>query len=244
MIKSTSLPYIDIVKTMEHKHKATLFFTLFFLSAAILAAGSAMAAKVYRWVDENGEVYYSETLPPDFEDKKHDELDGRGIVRLKDQSLVPELLPPPPKPETVEELKELPRDSSGMRRPEPLFSDEEVKIRMDAFLLLRYASEQEILDAMAVEISQLEYDRILVKAARDSLSEAYRGQIREAATRQRSGVEVEPKIIKSISNFQTRLKNYKKSLADLLEREDKITADFGAQLERYQFLTHNQPEES
>ena len=65
MIKSTSLPYNDIVKTMERKHKATLFFTLLFLTAAILAAGSAMAAKVYRWVDENGEVYYSEKLPPD-----------------------------------------------------------------------------------------------------------------------------------------------------------------------------------
>ena len=69
---------------MEHKHKATLFFTFFFLSAASLAAGSAMAAKVYRWVDENGEVYYSEKLPPDFEDKKHDELDHRGIVQSTD----------------------------------------------------------------------------------------------------------------------------------------------------------------
>ncbi len=229
---------------MEHKHKATLFFTLLFLSAAILAAGSAMAAKVYRWVDEIGDVHYSETLPPDFEDKKHDELDGRGIVRSTDQTLVPPPQPPPPKPETEEEFKELPRDSSGMKRPEPMFSDQEVKSRMDAFLLLRYASEQEIQDAMAVEISQLEYDRILIQAARKSLAETYRGQIREAATRQRSGVEVEPKTIKSISNFQNRLKSYGRSLAKLLERENKIIADFEVQLERYQYLIRNQPEES
>jgi len=242
MMKSTSLPYNDIVKTMEHKHQAKLFFTLLFLSAAILAAGSAMAAKVYRWVDENGEVHYSETLPPDFEDKKHDELDSQGIVRLKDQSLVPP--PPPAKSETEEEFKELPRDSSGMKRPNALYSDKEIQSRMDAFLLLRYASEQEILDTMSVEISQLEYDRILLQASRDSLSEAYRGQIREAATRQRSGVEVDSLIIKSIANFQTRLETFGKSLADLQERQDKIIADFGAQLERYQFLTHNRPEES
>ena len=226
---------------MEHRHKTTLFFTLLFLSAAILAAGSAMAAKVYRWVDENGEVHYSETLPPDFVDKKHDELDSRGIVRLKDQSLVPTRSA---KPATEEGFKELPRDSSGIKRPKALYSDAEVQSRMDGFLLLRYASEQEILDAMAVEISQLEYDRILLQASRESLSVTYRGQIREAATRQRSGVEVDSKIIKSIANFQTRLETYGKSLADLQERQDKIIADFGAQLERYQFLTRKRPEES
>ena len=169
---------------MEHKRKTTLFFTLLFLSAAILAAGSAMAAKVYRWVDENGEVHYSETLPPDFEDKKHDELDDRGIVRAEDQSLVP----PPPEPEPEPEHNELPRDSSGMKRPDALYSDEELQRRMDAFLLLRYDSEQEIQDAMTVEIKQLEYDRLLLQASRESMSEAYRGQVREAANRDRKSV--------------------------------------------------------
>ena len=125
---------------MEHKRnrkwntkgKASRVFSLIFLSTAILAAGSAMAGKVYRWVDENGEVHYSETLPPDFEDKKHDELDDQGIVRAEDQSLVP----PPPEPTVEEGFKELPRDSSGMQRPKALYSDEEMQDRMDRFLLL------------------------------------------------------------------------------------------------------------
>jgi hypothetical protein len=225
---------------MEHKRKTTLFFTLLFLSAAILAAGSAMAAKVYRWVDENGEVHYSETLPPDFEDKKHDELDDRGIVRAEDQSLVP----PPPEPEPEPDANELPRDASGMKRPEALYSDEELQRRMDAFLLLRYDSEQEIQNAMTVEIKQLEYDRLLLQASRESMSEAYSGQVREAANRQRSGVEVDPEIIDSIADLQTRLASNGNSLAKLQAREDKIITDFGAELERYQFLIENQPEDS
>ncbi|MEE8496200.1 MAG: DUF4124 domain-containing protein [Xanthomonadales bacterium] len=238
-MKSTSLPYNDIVKTMGYKHKATLFFTSLLLSAALLVAGSAMAAKVFRWVDENGEVHYSETLPPGFEDKKHDELDAQGIVRARDQSLVP----PPPKSKTEHDLNELPRDSSGMKRPKAPYSEAELKWRMDAFLLLRYDSEQEIQDAMTVEINQLEYDRLLLQTYRKSMLDAYRGQIREAATRQRSGVEVDPEIIKSISNLQLRLKSNRKSLANLQLREDGIVANFGAELERYQNLTHNRPEE-
>ncbi len=227
---------------MEHRHKATIFFVLLFLSAAILAADSKNAGKVYRWVDENGEVYYSEKLPPDFEDKKHDELDRRGFVRSTDQTLVPP--PRPPKLKIDEGFKDLPRDSSGMKRPKPLYSDEEVQSRMDAFLLLRYSSEQEILNAMAVEISQLEYDRILLQTSRMSLTESYRGQIREAANRQRSGVQVDPKIVNSIANFQSRLESYGTSLAVLQEREEKITADFEAQLKRFQYLILNWSEES
>jgi hypothetical protein len=115
---------------------------------------------------------------------------------------------------------------------------------MDAFLLLRYDSEQEIQDAMAVEINQLEYDRLLLQTSRESMSEAYRGQVREAANRQRSGVEVDPKIINSISNLQTRLEANGKSLDKLQARKDQIISDFGAELERYQFLIDKQPEES
>jgi hypothetical protein len=191
-------------------------------------------------VDENGEVHYSETLPPDFEDKKHDELDERGIVRAEDQSLVP----PPPEPEAEADPNELPRDSSGMKRPKALYTEEELQQKMDAFLLLRYDSEQEIKDAMTVEINQLEYDRILLQTAQESMSETYRGQVREAATRQRSGVEVDPKIINSIADLQARLEAYGNSLAKLQTREDKIIASFGAELERYQFLINNQSEES
>lgn len=239
MMKSTSPPFNDIVKTMEHKRKATLFSTLLFLSGAMLAADSAMAANVYRWLDENGEVHYSETLPPDFKGKKHDELDELGIVRVKDQSLVP----PASKPKTEHEPNELPRDSSGRKRPKGLYSEAELKWRMDAFLLLRYDSEQEIRDATTVEINQLEYDRLLLQTYRDSMLDAYHGQIREAATRQRSGVEVDPEIIKAITNLQARLESNKKSLANLQLREDEIVAKFGAELERYQNLKHSRPEE-
>lgn len=229
---------------MEHKRnntwKASLVFNLFILSAAILVADSAMAGKVYRWVDENGEVHYSETLPPDFEDKKHDELDDQGIVRAEDQSLVP----PPPEPTVEEGFKELPRDSSGMQRPKALYSDEEMQERMDRFLLLRYSSEQEILDAMDVEINQLEYDRTLLQASEESMKEAYRGQIKEAANRQRSGVEVDPEIINSIAGLQNRLAANERSLDGLEARETEIKATFGAELERYRYLIETWDKES
>jgi len=211
------------------------------IGAILMATGSLMAAKVYRWVDENGEVHYSESLPADFEDKTHDVLDERGIVREEDESLVP----PPPKPRAEEEDKnELPRDSSGMKRPKPLYSDEETQRRMDRFLLLRYDSEQEIEDAMTVEINQLEYDRRLMQKSQDSMLQAYLGQIKQAANHQRSGTEIDSEAINSIMGLQARLESNANSLASLQKREDEIRKNFGAEIERYRHLLETWSEDS
>jgi hypothetical protein len=226
---------------MEHKFSKVIFSLMLF-TAAIVVTGSVMAGKVYRWVDENGEVHYSESLPPDFQDKSHDVLDERGIVRAEDESLVPP--PPPPKIRTEDDPMELPRDSSGMERPKALFSEKEMQERMDRFLLLRYDSEQEIADSMEVEIKQLEYDRRLLQKSRDSMYEAYRGQIKQAANRQRSGSEVEPEAIKSIMGLQARLEINQGSLDSLNAREDGIRETFNAEIERYRYLIETWSEDA
>ena len=73
--------------------------------------------------------------------------------------------------------------------------------RMDNFLMLRYDSEQEITDAMDVEIKQLAYDRRLLETTRNSMQESYRGQIRQAANRQRAGQQVDERLPMKISKL-------------------------------------------
>jgi len=213
----------------------------FLLIAGTFLAVNASAADVFRWVDENGEVHYSETLPPNFKDKGHDVLNERGIVTDEDQSLTP------PEPEEVpdeEQLQELPRDSSGLKRPKALYSEAEMQRRMDNFLMLRYDSEQEITEAMSVEIKQLEYDRRLLTTTRVSMQEAYRGQIKQAANRQRAGQPVDGEISLEIDQLQARLTENGRSLGYLETRELSIRAEFGKQLERYRFLEEQWAEES
>jgi hypothetical protein len=108
--------------------------------------------------------------------------------------------------------------------------------RMDNFLMLRYESEQEILDAMEVEINQLNYDRRLLEGSQASLNVAYRGHIRVAADRQRAGLEVEPATIKEISSLSKSLAKNAEALNGLRARENSIRADFDKQLERYRYL--------
>lgn len=211
---------------------AALAIGLAVVDSAQAQGQPAAQKKVYKWVDENGEVHYGESLPPDFEDKKADVLDSQGITREKDVSLVP----PPPKPKTETPKGELPRDKSGLERPEPLYTEQEMKVQQDALLLLRYDSDQEIEDEMEVEIKQLDYDRRLITASIASLHQAYDGNIREAAERQRAGVAVEPKLIEDIQSLKSRVAKNEASLALLEQREQDIRARFQAELEHYREL--------
>ena len=204
-------------------------------------APPVQGAEVYRWVDENGEVHYSESLPPDHKDKGYDVLNREGIVVDENQTLTPAPKAELPK---EDELQELPRDTSGLPRPKALYSEAEMQQRMDNFLMLRYDSEQEILDAMNVEIKQLEYDRRLLEGSRTSMNSAYRGHIKVAGERQRAGLPVDPDTMREIRNLRTALAKNGSSLDGLRQREEKIRADFDQQLERYRYLIENWSEDS
>jgi hypothetical protein len=208
---------------------------------ALVGAEATDAAEVYRWVDENGEVHYSESLPPNYQDKGYDVLNRQGLVVAEDRKLTPE---PPPEVPSEEEPQELPRDASGLPRPKAAYSEAEMQQRMDNFLMLRYESEQEILDAMNVEIKQLNYDQRLLEGSRASSDEAFRGHVKLAADRQRAGLPVDPATVREINSNRAELAKVNTALEGLKQREESIRADFGRQLKRYRYLVENWSDES
>ena len=105
------------------------------------------------------------------------------------------------------------------------------------------ASEQEIIDAMNVEIKQLNYDRDLLRGSLDSLDEAYRGQIRVAANQQRAGQAVGDESARVLAELKSKMAKNARELAALDLREQKIREEFQAQLERYRALLEQYAEE-
>jgi hypothetical protein len=235
---------------MEHptRLRRNRFFACALGCLALLLGGNlaAQKQKVYRWVDEDGNVHYTESLPPDYKDTGHDVLDSRGLVIDENQRLTPrraQQAEPEPEEEQAEEVAELPRDSSGLPRGKPLLSDTEKQQYMDTFLMLRYDSEQEITDAMNVEIKQLNYDRRLIEGSLASVEKSWRGQVQEAANRQRAGQPVDDAIRREISRLRSGMEKNRRELATLDAREQNIRDDFQAELERYRFLVEKYAED-
>ncbi len=207
------------------------------LLAALLAAQPALAQKkVYRWVDEEGKVHYSETLPPNWKGETHDELRGDGMVTEEGVSHAPDPVAEDGAPDPLEGKTPLPTDKSGMKRPDPLYTDAEKQQRMDRLLMLRYHSEEELIDAMEIEINQLEYDERLLSATEQSLKTSLRSSIDAAGHRQRAGLEVSEDMLANISKIRSQLEENQSSLRGLKVREQNIRDDFQRDLDRYREL--------
>ena len=76
------------------------------------------------------------------------------------------------------------------------------------------------------------------------MNDAYRGQIRIAAEKQRAGQQVKEETVREIDNLQARLAENAVALAGLQQREDSIRAEFQKQLDRYRYLVEQNTEDS
>lgn len=64
-------------------------FIILTATLALATSGASAAAKLYKWVDDKGQVHYSETMPPEHKDKSSTELDRRGRVLKKNDAAIP-----------------------------------------------------------------------------------------------------------------------------------------------------------
>lgn len=115
------------------------------LSVAAMPAGAA----TYRWVDGNGRVHYTDTLPPQQAGMGHQELDKQGRV-VKDVERTRR---------TAEERRQA---EEARQRAEAQRQRELEQERRDRALLTSYTSEEEIdlVRDRALELERLQLDSL------------------------------------------------------------------------------------
>ncbi len=192
----------------------------------LVFSSTVIAEDVYRWTDENGKVHYGRTLPPEYSTKPYEILNGQGMVieRIDPAELLKRLA----KPKEDDKPKEL----------APLFSDYEVRLKSDENLMLRYRTEDKLIEAMENEVAQLGYDTRLIDQSQKSAITSLVGQVKNAADRQRAGMPDDPELEKEINSLRRRLGRSAEQLTAIKERETKIRASFEKNIKRYQYLVN------
>ena len=195
---------------------------------AILIAGifslsvTSLAADTYRWKDKDGKTHYGAAVPAEYADQPYDVLNNAGIVidHVEDTSVPIEV-----------------RVEQKIQERAPLISEEERARQSDRLLVVQYRSEEEILQALELEIAQLGYDTRIINQSYESTNAAFREQIRQAADQQRANQPIGPDQQKSIDKLYTRRASDEKKQAVMARREERIRNRYQADLERYRFLT-------
>lgn len=222
-----------IVMIMEFRQRKVLFIRHRIVKAMLVATlcmtVTTALAETYRWKDKDGKIHYGAVVPAEYADQPYDILNNAGIViEHVEDTTIPR--------DVIEE------DNQKKKGRQPLISEEERKIQADKLLLVQYQSEEEITNALKLEIAQLGYDFRLIEQSYDSTTKAIRDQVKSAADRQRASLPVSQEQQKEIDSLYKRRAKDEKKRDAMKQREKRIRDRFERDLERYRMLTADKQE--
>ncbi|WP_456379766.1 DUF4124 domain-containing protein [Thiolapillus sp.] len=196
--------------------------TCFFLALLIVVSHSANA-KLYKWVDEEGNVQYSDKLPPEAVKKPHDKLDRRGLVIDRTG-----------RAKTPEEIAEEERVKKLREETQRQIAEQQAK---DRVLLNSYRSDDDIILARDGKLATIDSQIRITYTNITRLKERLSGYKKKAANLERQGKPISPQLQTSIENTRKEIND---SYASILRQEkdkDTIRAKYAQDLERFRTLS-------
>ncbi len=198
------------------------------LTTLALATATPALAKLYKWVDENGNVRYSDKVPPDQVKQARTELDERGLEK--------EHVERAKTPEELAKEKELEQLRQEQQR---LIKKQEQE---DNVLLRTFRSEEDIILArdgkLAAIDSRIKMTRSNIGNLKSRLAELQQIE----AENKSQGKTMPASVRKELETAQQQLE--KKQAAILANEQEKevIRKKYQADLDRFRTLKNLQPE--
>ena len=193
----------------------------FFVLLLFLATQPA-SARLYKWVDEAGNVHYSDKLPPSAIRKPHAKLDSRGLV-IEETGRAKT-------PEEIAREEELRRLREKQKR-----QLEEQKAR-DKVLLNTFRSEDDILLARDGKLATYDAQIRIAYTNIERLKAWLETQKKKAAALERKGRKIPAKLLEEIENTRHQIKaNYESILRQEKDKEF-IRKKYAADLARFREL--------
>lgn len=208
--------------------------THFGLTASLLAGLLAFAvllpadaAKLYKWVDEEGNIRYSDRLPPNQVKKKHQQLNRQGVVvTTTDDARSPE---------------EIAAEAERKRKADEAAAEtarlKAIQDKKDNVLLMTFSSEEELGIARDNRIDVLDSVIGLIEKSIESTQQKL-DQLQQNADENylSKGNEVPGGLAQKIEHFTRKIESRNEQLLQKLEEKAKINAQYEADLERYRML--------
>ncbi len=193
------------------------------LGVTLMLALSAHAG-LYRWVDDAGNVHFSDKVPVSASKKSHAELNKTGDVT--------KLVDPESKQEKIEELalaeKEQEQLDEIIRIKQQAYDEIQ---RRDDFLLSTYENKDELIHSFESKIKMLEGNTKILQTQNKMLDKkVVKLQEKVSTTTQEGTLKV---ISSKIVSINKTIEQYKKALIENDKQLNTLTENYKADLERF-----------
>ena len=189
---------------------------------------SSAQAKMFKWMDDEGNTHFGDKIPTKYLTKEHKELNAQGaVVKTHDEVKV----------ETAEQRKEKGRLARIKKEKEALAKEQ---AKQDRVLLDTYTTERDLDAALKARLdavdSQLQLSESIIKDAKRKL-ELTEKQITNIEA---SGKEVPKNISDKMKSEEKQLRTYNEVAADHAKRKQKIKDQFSSYIKRFRELKAEQ----
>ena len=219
----------NVVRIEGKKLHFRLILLPVMLLALTLSAFSklATAGALYKWIDENGQIRYSDRLPPSQVKKKHQQLNSQGVILTTKEAA-----------KTDEELA---AEAEAARKLEEENARQaklkEAQDKKDQVLLLTFSSEEELGIARDNRIDVLNSVIQLIKKSIDNTQQRLDElQGNADALYLSKGNEVPGGLAQKIEHFTRKLENRNAQLASKLAEQEKINQQYEKDVARFREL--------
>jgi hypothetical protein len=191
-------------------------------SVAGTTASAAGKKKLYRWTDENGEVHYTDALPPEAANAARDQLNTRGqAVERTERAMTPE------------ERAVFEAERQRLEQEKRLAEE---RAKMDAILLASYPTEADLARAYKERFELLERTLESAQVGIGSQERSLDDLLNHAAGLERSGKPVPDKVAQSIAMARRQVAEQRTVLTKRQAEKAALQAEYDQVLGRYREL--------
>lgn len=189
--------------------------------------GGIEAAALYKWIDEDGQIRYSDRLPAAQVKKKHQQLNSQGVVVGTTEAAKSE--------------EELAAEAEAKRKAEEQAAEEarlkQIQYEKDQVLLLTFSSEKEMElardDRLEVLDSVIRLITKSITSTQETLAELETSADQNYTSK---GKDIPGGLAQKIEHFSRKIESRTDQLLLKVEEKDRINQQFELDLARFREL--------
>ena len=222
------IKYAHIIKINELKVKGSKKMKKIVVLGSVLLIALSAQAGLYRWVDDAGNVHFSDKVPVAASKKSHSELNKTGdVTKTVDPSSI----------QNEKELQEIAANEKAKKQEIQRIKQEalDVVYRRDDYLLATYENEDEIKHSFESKIKMLKGNSRILQAQNNVLNKKIVKLEKKVTTVTHK--DTLNTLAGKIVNINKTIVQYRQALEENETQIAKLNADYKTDLNRFLELT-------
>ncbi len=209
---------------MTSSRKSTFLIMLICL-LGLLSSQVVHGEKLYKWVDDKGNTYFSDQVPPKHSQYRRESLSKQGVVvgvteRAKTKS-----------EEALDRLLTALKEAQEKVIAQQMFHDKALRVT--------YNKLEDLQKTYDASLMELETEQKLAISNLKRLDNQLETQHRQAATFERNGEKIPQNLLVEIKATERESQQAYIKISQNIEKKNKISERFNADIARYKQLTES-----